>query len=84
MLKIKDNVDLKELIKCCGFKTKARRKIYYRPYGSYFELLFHIEDRILGIFNYVDGGCGTTQEEVVKGFIGDLEALYFVEKVEDK
>ena len=80
MLKIKDSVNLKEL-KYCGFKKKTK-KIYYRSYGSYFELMFHTSDRILGIFNYIDGGIGTTQEKVIKGFIGDLEYLNLVEKVE--
>ena len=84
MLKIKDNVDLKELEKF-GFKlnqwNEYRKEICGGRRGQCFEvILFNGEDRML--YGYACGADGDGTEDYIDDTLYDLIKADLVEKVE--
>lgn len=95
MLKIKDNVDLKELKKF-GFKItydintgeinycRLENKLHLR--NHYFEVNVDIETRILEIRSYSNASFENSHcniEEIVEEILYDLTKADLVEKVEE-
>lgn len=83
MLKIKDNVDLKELEKY-GFEYNKyylgyAKTICYGRRGQQFDLIFY-DDRIL--LGYAEGADGDGAEGIIDDTIYNLIKADLVEKVE--
>lgn len=84
MLKIKDDIDLKELEKF-GFELDEygdyRKIIYTGRRGQYFELLINIKYREL--LGYSEGADGDGEEDNIDDTLYDLIKAGIVEKVEE-
>lgn len=86
MLKIKDNVDLKELEKYgFGFadysNTEYRKEICGGRRGQYFELWINLKDRYL--YGFAEGADGSGEEDFLDNTLYDLIKDGLVEKVDD-
>ena len=85
MLKIRENVDLKELEKY-GFKYSKyylgyTKTICYGRRGQQFDLIIY-DDRILS--GYAEGADGDGEEDCLDNTLYDLIKADLIEKVDDK